>query len=1106
MRQNPPEARTTNYTWDYNVLSPTVITEADKTTTRTYENGRVKTVTITDTTPQATPYPVAGRTRQWGYTYSYFDVDQRQVASIEINGPRIDINDTSRYEYNTSGFLTLYRNAEGHTWQITQHFDDGAPKTIEAPNNVVIQLTYTARGLLDSREIFADGIIATTDFEYYDNQLLKQITLSTGAQYNFEYDDAQRVTKVTDKLNNVAAFELTPLGDRKKVTIIDSGESKHFELVREFDDLGRLWKILGLDSETRTELNYDKNNNATSVIDGLSQTTTRIFDGLDRFIGLIDRATNTVDLTHNTSDQVTSVTDQNNLTTSYIYDGFGFLLQTNSPDTGVRTFWRDEAGNLKRSVDARNQEKTFTYDANNRTATVSYTGSADKNLALFYDESITYGETNAGVGRLTRVEQADGQNMGFIYNQRGLLTKQVTIIGGMSYTTQYTYTLGADIETISYASGVVVTYQYNAQGQVNKILVAEPAQAITTLADAITYKPFGAVTSLKFANNLTQTKSFDLHYRVNGATTADGSTNKMDWEIGHNVIGNIHPIVDKLNASGTQNFGYNALNQLTTAESNLYGDYTFDYDPVGNRSVKTWNKDAESQSETFISDSTTTNRLSSIERIVNAGAPQTIDYDYNNSGSTTAAGTRSFSIDENERTEEILENGVLVATYFYNGLGQRIQKIVEGNDEASRQFIYNTQGQLLSELSSTGQPIRDYIYLDSTLISMVDAQSTGLADVSVKLVGKDGKYKKDTKTITYNVEVLNQGVADATNVRLTNTLPLDASISSITTDVGVCDSNTLVCQLGLLASNQTAIVSIVVTSDNDKKMDFSAEVTTDTTDINVDNNSLTKGFGGAFGVWLLAALGILALVRKAGVNKKALLTMTGLGLMASMLFNPSSVHAEVFYVSTDHRGAPQVITDNNQNTVWEGSYHPFGNVDITTSVIENNVRFPGQYFDQESGLHYNYYRDYDPGLGRYLQSDPIGLGGGLNTYGYGYQNPVSNIDPDGRFAICLAVPYLAEAVAVAGAAVLTAIANEVTNDIINEDRRHSPDRQALNDIINGETNGGRAPLSDSDADTILDWAGELGIGGTRDDRGKDHWAGGEHIHVPGSGQGHIPTE
>ena len=110
---------------------------------------------------------------------------------------------------------------------------------------------------------------------------------------------------------------------------------------------------------------------------------------------------------------------------------------------------------------------------------------------------------------------------------------------------------------------------------------------------------------------------------------------------------------------------------------------------------------------------------------------------------------------------------------------------------------------------------------------------------------------------------------------------------------------------------------------------------------------------------------------------------------------------ELYFVHSDHLNTPQVITDFNQQVVWEGKRLPFGETDVTSTQIEFNLRFPGQYYDLETGLHYNYFRDYDPGLGRYVQSDPIGLQGGLNTYGYSYQNPMMFSDPEGLNAVAL---------------------------------------------------------------------------------------------------------
>jgi RHS repeat-associated protein len=105
---------------------------------------------------------------------------------------------------------------------------------------------------------------------------------------------------------------------------------------------------------------------------------------------------------------------------------------------------------------------------------------------------------------------------------------------------------------------------------------------------------------------------------------------------------------------------------------------------------------------------------------------------------------------------------------------------------------------------------------------------------------------------------------------------------------------------------------------------------------------------------------------------------------------------EVYYIHADHLGTPRAVVDGSGAKRWEWSFrgNPFGemspNEDPENSgeSFELNLRFPGQYYDAESGLHYNYFRDYEPQTGRYVQSDPIGLDGGLGLYLYAHANPL----------------------------------------------------------------------------------------------------------------------
>ncbi|MET3139509.1 RHS repeat-associated protein [Undibacterium sp. GrIS 1.2] len=149
--------------------------------------------------------------------------------------------------------------------------------------------------------------------------------------------------------------------------------------------------------------------------------------------------------------------------------------------------------------------------------------------------------------------------------------------------------------------------------------------------------------------------------------------------------------------------------------------------------------------------------------------------------------------------------------------------------------------------------------------------------------------------------------------------------------------------------------------------------------------------------WTNVAAGSYSMTAKATDN---------LGASTTSATVPVTVTAyvpKVYDIQSDHLNTPRVITDNTGAEVWRWDSDPFGATvpnenPQNTGVANNfrfNLRFPGQYYDKETNLHYNYFRDYDSQIGRYVESDPIGLKAGSNTYAYVEDNPVSKVDPKG---------------------------------------------------------------------------------------------------------------
>lgn len=148
-------------------------------------------------------------------------------------------------------------------------------------------------------------------------------------------------------------------------------------------------------------------------------------------------------------------------------------------------------------------------------------------------------------------------------------------------------------------------------------------------------------------------------------------------------------------------------------------------------------------------------------------------------------------------------------------------------------------------------------------------------------------------------------------------------------------------------------------------------------------------------VWTNVAAGTYAVTARATDNLGSATTSVPTQVAVA------AAAGQAYYVYSDQVNTVREITNAAGTVVWRAdNSEPFG-VNVPNEnpsglgQFTYNPRFPGQYYDRETGLHYNYYRDYDPSTGRYVESDPIGLGGGINTYSYVCDNPITRIDPAG---------------------------------------------------------------------------------------------------------------
>ena len=677
----------TTYAWHPTLRVPTQINEPGRSTVLTYDTaGNVLTRTITDT--------VTSTSQTWTFS-NYTPWGEAQT----IDGPRTDVTDvTLRTFYPivpddlNSGQLHTITNPLGHVTTFSHYDGNGHPLQVTDPNGVVTQLTYWPRGWLKSVQVAAE----VTSLDYWPTGLLKKVTYPDGRSLTYTYDNAQRLTDIHDQLGNHIHYTLDGMGNPIQTDVYDTSATLVQTHEQLYDTLNRLWKQVGAYTGEMTVYGYDVNSNLTTITDPLGQQTGMAYDARNRLDRVTDPSLNDTSLLLNTLDQLEAVTDPRMLTTAYTVDALDDVSSVSSPDSGTGGATYDSAGNILTRTDANSQTTTYTYDALNRLTQLSRSGGSS--VVYTWDQNDT--AHGHGIGRLTRVtDSLSGTTVNFKYDAHGRIVEKTTTVGPRTMSMAWNYdAVSGRLTSMTLPSGKSVLYTWT-NGQVTSLSL-QNGLTTSPLLSNISYQPFGGPSSWTHANGQTTGRSFDL----NGRIIADPLHQLISYDDASRITG--YQLGNLSVLSDTHTVGYDDMGRVDSYTDAL-GSIAYVYDDNGNRSQQT----VLGTTIDFSIDSAS-NRITQ----ATSGGAQ-IDYGYDANGSRTSDSTdqRVYTYDASGRLASF-NSTAHSATYLYDGLGQRVQKTVDG---AVSRYAYDLDGKLIAEYNRYNVIVGETIYLGTMPVAIV---------------------------------------------------------------------------------------------------------------------------------------------------------------------------------------------------------------------------------------------------------------------------------------------------------------------------------------------------------------------------------------------------